>query len=314
MHHPIELPVVVLKIVILLGRQSLRHQSGGVAMGAAVDRSVAVAGGIDGAVRRRESQISRRRHQCRPRGDDAVHRHARRSEGPQVAGGGEARVIVASLGHGCGHDGDPGVSADLEPVELAVGDGTVGERKHRPARRAIEGDTGGIHRRGRRHVGTGGGIDLEQPVRRNRLGRRDVERVIAIERDSDRVAVLRQRGTHAGDRLRHDRPYERAKVEPEIEASRRRGIIGGGSQPGADRDAIGVVGQRFGESYDDFVLVGQVVDGDAAGHDRLVGLRAGVAEAVSGGTASHDRNAAERAGGDLDARAEPQRDLLRRLG
>ena len=136
---------------------------------------------------------------------------------------------------------------------------------------------------------------------------------MGIEVHDDLIAVLHECDAGTTDRLRHDRHDERTQVEPDVDAPRRRDVVGRSLEPGADRDAIRVVGQGVGKADDHLVVVGQIIDGDASRHDRDVGLRAAGAEGVARAAAPHDRNVAESRRVDLRARAEPQRNLLRGL-
>ena len=143
---------------------------------------------------------------------------------------------------------------------------------------------------------------------------RDAQRIIAVEINLDRVAVLRKRRPRPRHRLRNDRHDEGTHVDPEVETPRSGRVVGDRLEPGADRDAIRVIGQRLRKPDHDLVFIRQSVDRDAARDDRDVGLGAGAAKAVAGPAAPHDRDRPERTRIDLDARAELQRDLLRSLG
>ena len=140
---------------------------------------------------------------------------------------------------------------------------------------------------------------------------------VAIDRhgrDVDRLV--------ADHRLRHDRHHLRAQIEPQHDALGRGAQRGGPErvQPRvalervADRDAVGIVGERVGEPQDDLILVGQVVDGDAARDDRHVGIAAEHAEGIVAAAAPGDGDrGGQRRGVDLRAGAEGERDLPRRL-
>ena len=134
----------------------------------------------------------------------------------------------------------------------------------------------------------------------------------------DLVTVLGERSAGARQRLRYDGRHERAEIEAEVEVERaavaerfrRGGAFCDRLEPAADHETVGIVGQRLGKSQDYLVLIGQVVDGDAAWSDGHVGLRSGGTEAVAGSPATHDRDVAECGRIDGDSGAEPDRDLL----
>ena len=134
----------------------------------------------------------------------------------------------------------------------------------------------------------------------------------------DLVTVLGERSPGARQRLWHDRRHESAEIEAEVEIERaavaelfrRGGAFCDRLEPAADHETVGIVWQCVGKSQDYLVLIGQVVDGDAARSDGHVGLRSGGTEAVAGSPATHDRDVAECGRIDGDTGAEPDRDLL----
>ena len=210
------------------------------------------------------------------------------------------------------HGKDPaGRAADLQPEELAVGK-IGGEGERRDAGGGGIGDRRRIERRS--DVGARG-IDFDQPVERGVRRRGLIERVIGIEVDRDRVPRLFERACAApGDRLRHDSLHMGTQIEPEVDARRPRGAAVDRLQPGTDVDPIEAVGQRLGEPDHQLVSVRGVIDADepdrAAERERGVVGRA--KRAV--GPRPHDGHVGQRAGIELNARREPERDLLRSLG
>ena len=316
--------VVVLEVV-LHDRNGVpgRRVERAVAVLRGIHRDLAVAGLIDRAGLNRVVEILRRREDRPARtADDGRDGGATRRERSQAGSAGEARVVVGEvnpfLPRGRGHDRCLR-AADLQPVELVVGNG--GKCQHGLAGGRVIGDGGGIEG-GDGLVDARGRVDFEQLVGGDGRGRGLAEWILAVEIDGDRVAVLRQAAARASERLRHDRLHERTEVEAEVEiegAAAAEGFGRGGSlrnglEPAADHDPVGVVGQRVREAEDHLVLVGQVVDGGTAGHDREVDIRARSAEAVSGAAAPHDRDVAERRWIDGHARAEPEGECLRRFG
>ena len=204
--------------------------------------------------------------------DHGFHRRAAGRERPKTCRSSEARVVFDKVGaldlRGRGGNGGRGV-ADLQPVLLVIGDRACRERQHRLAGGGIVGDRRRIDR-GHGLVGTGGRVDLKQLVGGDSLCRAGGERILGVEIDHDRVAILRQGVAHAaGDRLWHDRHHKGADIEPKIkcvgnaalEGIGRRGTLGQRLEATPNRDPVGVVGQSGRETNDDLVLVGQVVDG-----------------------------------------------------
>ena len=280
----------------------------GVGIGGAVARFV------DRSDRRGKTEIPQRRRYLQAILDLAVHSGSGAREHAEIAGGREARIFIAPLGARGRRRHEGGGGTDLQAIQPVVGEGTGRERQRGLAAGRVVHHTRRIDRREGGDVEAGPPIHLEQSIGRRLLGRCRVQGIVLVEIHGDLAAILRERSTDPGDRLRHHRHDERAEIEPDVERARgshrvtRHRLQAGRAAP--DRDPIRVVGQRVGEAHDDLVAIGHVVDRDAPRHDRHV---IGVAERVAAAAAAHDRNAAERRRIEGDARAEPQRELLRRL-
>ena len=216
--------------------------------------------------------------------------------------------------------------------------------KRRPAE--ID-SAGSAHHRGRCHLGGEPGISVDfggnlrgQP--RSRLAsqrERDVAAghlAVGVElehlpraADGDReqvaVLVLRDVGTEGdqfrlGERLRHHRHHLGPQIEPEIEVERSAGAellcrdrcslgerLQATSPSPGDRQPVGIVGEGLREAENDLILIGGVVDRDAAeGNGDVV---AAPGNTVSANTGDADPGA-DRGRIDLHSRAELDRDLL----
>ena len=212
-------PVHVLEVVLDDGDgAAVRSVEQTVAVLRGLDRDLAVAGLIDraGLCRIIEAACGRGYRPARSV-DGGTDGGTTGRERAQVGRGGEARVgigeIDALLLRGRGDDGSLRI-ADLEPVQLVVRN--RGERQHGLARGRIIGDRSGIEC-GDGLVIPGGRIHLEQLIGRDGGGRGLAERILTVEIDGDRVAVLRQAASGAGERLGHDRHHERTDIESEVE-------------------------------------------------------------------------------------------------
>ena len=93
------------------------------------DRDVAVAGGVDRPVLRRDTEVSRGSRERVSWGDRPGDEHAGSVERSQIACCRETGILVASLSQGCRSGHHARRTTDLESVELRVGDAAAeGER------------------------------------------------------------------------------------------------------------------------------------------------------------------------------------------
>ena len=231
------------------------------------DRDVAVAGGVDRPVLRRDTEVSRGSRERVSWGDRPGDEHAGSVERSQIACCRETGILVASLSQGGRGGHHARRTTDLEPVELRVGD-AAGKAERGGARGLVVDDARRLDpvrpaERDGRHV-IPRGVHLEEPVKALRLRRALRERIIPIEMHDDRVLVLHQSAARSRDRLRYDRHDHGPQVEPEVDGS------GGGhrvarrrlqaAHTAVDRDPVGVVDQRVGEPDHHLVLVREIVD------------------------------------------------------
>ena len=300
-----------------------RDPSGGIdagerqAVGAAVDRGVAMPRFVHRAGLAREADVADGRLHLRPRVDRSLQRRQRGGggaagglpEGAEILGGGERGVLVGALR--LRSERRDGLAADLQAEHRAIGE--VGrEPQSGPA-------GGGVERHGGGNEGgadvVAGGIDGDQPVERGGLGGRLQQGFVRVEVDVDRIAGLRQRSADSRDRLRNDGPHKGAELETEVDRRSVHTAAIGGPEAGSDDDLVAVVRERVLEPDHDLVLVRGVVHQNAAEVDGRIGEGAAGPEGVAPASAPPYRDGAERGGAavDHDAGAEPQGDLLRRL-
>ena len=288
-------------------------------------RDLTVARFIDRTGLNRIVETARRREDCATSAaDHSRDGGAARGERAQIRSSLEARIVFEKvrtfLLRGRRRDGGPGV-ADLEPVLLVVSNHARRKRQHGLPCCRVVADRGRV-RRGDRLVESGDQIDFKQLVGRNCLSRGLIERILAVEVDRDRVAVLRKAAADASDGLRHDRHHERPEIKAEVDGRRvtitkcfnRRRTLGHGLQTTTDHDPIAVIRQGVLEPDHDLILVRCVVDQQAARIDGDVEFRATGTKGIAGAAAADDRDIV-RDGGRIDvhARAEPEGELLRRL-